>query len=124
MNNIMIIIRPMIGVELFEMTDEEVQLEDIHSTIDADYLAIDRLTDEIELWVDDEGMVNGAANRLGAFSIFDADVERLGQVMYAGTAVLVRANQDDQSELSLGFSLERAKQIVTSLSFQGVANVF
>ena len=54
MNNIMIIIRPMIGVELFEMTDEEVQLEDIHSTIDADYLAIDRLTDEIELWVDDQ----------------------------------------------------------------------
>ena len=103
MNNIMIIIRPMIGVELFEMTDEEVQLEDMHSTIDADYLAIDRL---------------------GAFTIFDADVERLGQVMYAGTAVLVRANQDDQSEHSLGFSLERAKQIVTSLSFQGVANVF
>lgn len=123
MNNIMIIIRPMIGVELFEMTSEEVQLEDMHSTIDADYIARDLLTDEIELWVDDEGMVNGAANRLGAFSIFDADVERLGQVMYAGTAVLVRASKDDSGD-SLGFSLERAKQIVTSLSFQGVANVF
>ena len=113
----------MIGVELFEMTSEEVQLEDMHSTIDADYIARDLITDEIELWVDDEGMVNGAANRLGAFSIFDADVERLGQVMYAGTAVLVRASQDDSGD-SLGFSLERAKQIITSLSFQGVANVF
>ena len=112
-----IVVDPIEGVSIRHLPNGRASLNELYSIIDCDYVELSVLTDELDLFVDEEGLVNGSAQRVGCFQVQDADGERLGQVMYAGRGVILQNAEDD----SVGFSRERATAIVESLTFQGMA---
>jgi len=112
-----IVVDPIEGVSIRHLPNGRASLNELYSIIDCDYVELSVLTDELDLFVDEEGLVNGAAQRVGCFQVQDADGERLGQVMYAGRGVILQNAEDD----SVGFTRQRATAIVESLTFQGMA---
>tara|TARA_R110002049_G_scaffold308124_1_gene511000 strand:+ start:710 stop:1081 length:372 start_codon:yes stop_codon:yes gene_type:complete len=112
-----IVVDPIEGVSIKHLPNGRASLNELYSIIDCDYVELSVLTDELDLFVDEEGLVNGAAQRIGCFQVQDADGERLGQVMYAGRGVILQNAEDD----SVGFTRQRATAIVESLTFQGMA---
>lgn len=111
-----IVVDPSEGVSIKHLPNGRASLNELYSIIDCDYVELSVLTDTLDLFVDEEGFVNGASNRIGVFQIQDADGERLGQVMYAGRGVILQ--HDEEFNDSIGFSEERARQIADSLIFQ------
>lgn len=112
-----IVVDPIEGVSIRHLPNGRASLNELYSIIDCDYVELSILTDELDLYVDEEGLVNGAAERVGCFQVQDADGERLGQLMYAGRGVILQNAEDD----SVGFSRQRATAIMESLTFQGMA---
>lgn len=112
-----IVVDPIEGISIRHLPNGRASLNELYSIIDCDYVELSVLTDELDLFVDEEGLVNGAAQRVGCFQVQDADGERLGQVMYAGRGVILQNAEDD----SVGFTRQRATAIVESLTFQGMA---
>lgn len=112
-----IVVDPTEGVSIRHLPNGRASLNELYSIIDCDYVELSVLTDELDLFVDEEGLVNGAAQRVGCFQVQDADGERLGQVMYAGRGVILQNAEDD----SVGFTRQRATAIVESLTFQAAA---
>lgn len=112
-----IVVDPIEGVSIKHLPNGRASLNELYSIIDCDYVELSVLTDELDLFVDEEGLVNGSAQRVGCFQVQDADGERLGQVMYAGRGVILQNAEDD----SVGFTRQRATAIVESLTFQGMA---
>jgi len=112
-----IVVDPIEGVSIRHLPNGRASLNELYSIIDCDYVELSVLTDELDLFVDEEGLVNGSAQRVGCFQVQDADGERLGQVMYAGRGVILQNAEDD----SVGFTRQRATAIVESLTFQGMA---
>jgi hypothetical protein len=112
-----IVVDPNEGVSIKHFPNGRASLNDLYATIDCDLVELSVLTDELDLFVDEEGLVNGSAQRVGCFQIQDADGERLGQLMYAGRGVIMQNAGDD----SVGFTKERATAIVESLMFQSMA---
>lgn len=112
-----IVVDPIEGISIRHLPNGRASLNELYSIIDCDYVELSVLTDELDLFVDEEGLVNGAAQRVGCFQVQDADGERLGQVMYAGRGVILQNAEDD----SVGFTRQRATAIMESLTFQGMA---
>jgi len=112
-----IVVDPIEGVSIRHLPNGRASLNELYSIIDCDYVELSILTDELDLYVDEEGLVNGSAERVGCFQVQDADGERLGQLMYAGRGVILQNAEDD----SVGFTRQRATAIVESLTFQGMA---
>ena len=112
-----IVVDPIEGVSIRHLPNGRASLNELYSIIDCDYVELSVLTDELDLFVDEEGLVNGSAERVGCFQVLDADGERLGQLMYAGRGVILQNAEDD----SVGFSRQRATAIVESLTFQSMA---
>jgi len=112
-----IVVDPIEGVSIRHLPNGRASLNELYSIIDCDYVELSVLTDELDLFVDEEGLVNGSAQRVGCFQVQDADGERLGQLMYAGRGVILQNAEDD----SVGFTRQRATAIVESLTFQGMA---
>jgi hypothetical protein len=112
-----IVVDPIEGISMRHLPNGRASLNELYSIIDCDYVDLSVLTDELDLFVDEEGLVNGAAQRVGCFQVQDADGERLGQVMYAGRGVILQNAEDD----SVGFTRQRATAIMESLTFQGMA---
>jgi hypothetical protein len=111
-----IVVDPSAGVSIKHLPNGRASLNELYSIIDCDYVELSVLTDTLDLFVDEEGFVNGASNRVGVFQVQDADGERLGQVMYAGRGVILQ--HDAENSDSIGFTEERARQIADSLIFQ------
>ena len=111
-----IVVDPSAGVSIKHLPNGRASLNELYSIIDCDYVELSVLTDTLDLFVDEEGFVNGASNRVGVFQVQDADGERLGQVMYAGRGVILQ--HDAENCDSIGFTEERARQIADSLIFQ------
>lgn len=111
-----IVIDPSEGVSLKHLPNGRASLNELYSIIDCDYVELSVLTDTLDLFVDEEGFINGASNRVGVFQVQDADGERLGQSMYAGRGVILQ--HDAEFDDSIGFAKERAQQIAESLIFQ------
>ena len=112
-----IVVDPIEGVSIRHLPNGRASLNELYSIIDCDYVELSILTDELDLYIDEEGLVNGSAERVGCFQVQDADGERLGQLMYAGRGVILQNAEDD----SVGFTRQRAMAIVESLTFQGMA---
>ena len=112
-----IVVDPIEGISMKHLPNGRASLNELYSIIDCDYVELSVLTDELDLFVDEEGLVNGSAQRVGCFQVQDADGERLGQVMYAGRGVILQNAEDD----SVGFTRQRATAIMESLTFQGMA---
>lgn len=114
-----IVVDPTEGVSIKHLPNGRASLNELYSIIDCDYIELSVLTDELDLFVDEEGLVNGAAHRVGCFQVQDADGEMLGQFMYAGRGVILQ--HDAEFNDSIGFSMQRATAIVESLTFQSMA---
>ena len=112
-----IVVDPIEGVSIRHLPNGRASLNELYSIIDCDYVELSILTDELDLYIDEEGLVNGSAERVGCFQVQDADGERLGQLMYAGRGVILQNAEDD----SVGFTRQRATAIVESLTFQSMA---
>ncbi len=108
-----IVVDPSKGLSIKHLPNGRASLNELYSIIDCDYVELSVLTDSLDLFVDEEGFVNGSANRVGVFQIQDADGERLGQVMYAGRGVILQ--NDAEFDDSIGFSKEEAENILKSL---------
>jgi hypothetical protein len=111
-----VLIDPIKGVTIQDFNIEEISLDDMYSTIGCDYVEFSKLTDELDLWVDEEGFVNGASSRIGVFQVQDADGERIGQPMYAGRGLILTSNHE--GDYPIGLTKKRAEAIVDSLIFQ------
>ena len=116
-----VVVDPSEGVSIKHLPNGRASLNELYSIIDCDYVELSVLTDELDLFVDEEGFVNGSANRVGLFQVQDADGERLGQTMYAGRGVILQ--HDKELDDSIGFSKERAEVIAESLMFQTSFNL-
>ncbi len=114
-----IVVDPNEGVSIKHFPNGRASLNELYATIDCDLVELSVLTDELDLFVDEEGLVNGSAERVGCFQVLDADGERLGQLMYAGRGVILQ--HDAETNDSIGFTRERATAIVESLMFQSMA---
>ena len=112
-----IVVDPNEGVSIKHFPNGRASLNELYSIIDCDLVELSILTDELDLFIDEEGLVNGSAERVGCFQVQDADGERLGQLMYAGRGVILQNDGDD----SIGFTRQRATAIVESLIFQSMA---
>jgi hypothetical protein len=110
-----VLVDPSKGVSLQKFPSDEVGLNEMYSAIDCDYVELSRLTNELDLWVDEEGFINGASQRIGAFQVQDADGEVLGQNFYAGRGLILSADDDGRS---IGLTKERAEKVAKSLIFQ------
>lgn len=110
-----VLIDPIKGVTIQDFNIEEISLDDMYSAIGCDYVELSKLTDELDLWVDEEGFVNGASSRIGVFQVQDADGERIGQPMYAGRGLIFTSDSEGSI---IGLTKKRAEQIVRSLMFQ------
>lgn len=108
-----IVVDPNKGLSIKHLPNGRASLNELYSIIDCDYVELSVLTDNLDLFVDEEGFVNGSTNRVGVFQIQDADGERLGQVMYAGRGVILQ--HDAEFDDSIGFSKEKAENILKSL---------
>lgn len=108
-----IVVDPNKGLSIKHLPNGRASLNELYSIIDCDYVELSVLTDNLDLFVDEEGFVNGSTNRVGVFQIQDADGERLGQVMYAGRGVILQ--HDAEFDDSIGFSKENAENILKSL---------
>ena len=112
-----IVVDPRKGLRLEHLPNGKASLKELYSIIGCDIVELSVLTKNgLELYVDEEGFVNGSANNIGVFQLQDADGERLGQVMYAGIGVILEV--DHEFEESDGFEKERAEQIMESLIVQ------
>jgi hypothetical protein len=109
-----VLIDPINGVTIKEFGGE-IGLDEMYSAIDCEYVELSVLTDELDLWVDEEGFINGATQRVGVFQVQDADGERLGQPMYAGKGLILASDNEGRI---VGLTKERAEAIVGSLMFQ------
>lgn len=110
-----VLIDPIKGVTIQDFNIEVISLDDMYSAIGCDYVELSKLTDELDLWVDEEGFVNGASSRIGVFQVQDADGERIGQPMYAGRGLILTS--DNEGSI-IGLTKKRAEAIVDSLMFQ------
>lgn len=106
-------------VQVIELpTEGDLGWEDIASLIDADYIELAHPTQGVDLWVDEEGLINGSVDEIGVFRIEDADGEILGQSMYAGNGLMLRPKWGEDGLESVGFDKETADKIVDSLTIR------
>ena len=102
--------------ELIEFDEGYVNLKTMRNVLRCDYVEYDKLTDELDIWVDEEGLINGSADRNGMFSVSDADGERLGQVAYAGRGLILTSLKIGDEEYPMGMTGKRAMQVLNSLN--------
>jgi len=102
--------------ELIELNEEEVSLKRMTHILHCDYVEVDQLTNELDIWVDEEGLVNNSTELLGMFSISDSDGERLGQVTYAGRGLILTYGTSPDGRVPKGMEAKRAVQVLSSLN--------
>lgn len=116
-----ILIDPADGSKTIYHIDNGVaRYNDIRAAIDCQWVEEHEIAPNISVWVDEEGLVNGRAERQGVFQIRDADGERLGQFIYAGKGLLLtEIDFEDGGETyyePCGWTKERAQEIASSLT--------
>lgn len=100
--------------EVFEIP-EGFDFRDIYTLLDVQYLEIAHPIQGTDLYVDEEGLINGSVDEVGVFQMQDADGEILGQTMYAGNGLLLKSVWGDEGAESDGFTKEEANRIYQSL---------
>jgi len=122
-DNYVIVIDPshgwyLIQINKYPLDNWGLRNGDITGMLEASVFQMHSITDSIDLYVDEEGLVNGSIERVGAFTILDSDNETLGQGMYAGRGVL--ATWDEEYDVVEGWTYEKATHIAKTLCFQSV----
>lgn len=97
------------SVKKVEMPNDTISLDDMLTQLECEY--VDRVplaTDShVDLWVDDEGLVNGATDRIGYFNV--------GTWQFAGKGLICSFNESGES---LPLTNEIADRIINLLPIQ------
>lgn len=101
-------------VELIEF-DGKIGWQHIASTISSELIELARITSGVDLFVDEEGLINGGIERIGLFRIQDADGVNLGQGLYVGNGLILKNSKTRWGENSVGFSKGEATRLLDSL---------
>lgn len=93
-----------------------VRLADLRSIVVCDYVEMLRLTESVDLWVNEEGFVDGTARRVGTFRLLDADGEPFNksQSIFSGRGVLLTSAEDE----TCGWDEASAKAIAKSIKVE------
>jgi len=59
------------SISKVEFNEEFVGLETLYKSLECDYVDRVVLNDTLDLWVDDEGLINNASERIGYFNVGD-----------------------------------------------------
>ncbi len=94
---------------------EGFDFRDIYDLIGVHYFEIAHPIQGTDLYIDEEGLINGSVDEIGVFQLKDADGEILGQTMYAGNGLLLKSVWGDEGAESNGFTKEEAMRIYNSL---------
>ena len=100
--------------DVFEIP-EGFDFRDIYTLLDVQYFEIAHPLKGTDLYVDEEGLINGSVDDIGVFQMQDADGAILGQTMYAGNGLLLKSVWGDEGADSDGFTKEEAERIHKSL---------
>lgn len=57
------------SIEKVEFNKESLGLKDMYSSLECDMVERVSLNSEVDLWIDEEGAINGASDRIGFFNI-------------------------------------------------------
>lgn len=57
------------SIKKVEFAGESVELGDMYSSLECEMVERLSLNGELDLWIDEEGMLNGAGDRIGAFTL-------------------------------------------------------
>lgn len=83
MEKFLVVIDPLTkSIEKVPFADNVVQLDDMYSSLECDMVERIRLNSFIDLWIDEEGMINGAADRVGFFNL--SENQFVGKGMICG----------------------------------------
>lgn len=86
-----------------------VGLSELRSTIGCEWVECLSMTDEIDVWLNEEGFIDGTAERVGTFRIVNGADSR--QTIFSGRALLLTSSDED----CCGWDEETAEDIKNSL---------
>ena len=93
------------SIKKVEFTNESVGLKDMYSSLECDMVERVSLNSNADLWVDEEGGINGASDRIGLFN--------LGEHQFCGKGLICGINFEEGE--SIPFVEDEADFIVKEL---------
>lgn len=76
-------------IKKIEFNEETIGLEDLYAHLDCTMVERVSLYGEIDLWIDEEGMLNNSADRIGYFNI--------GEYQFVGKGLICMSDEEGDS---------------------------
>lgn len=100
------------SINMVEFKGESVGLSDMYGSLECDIVERLALSGDFDLWIDEEGQLNGASDRIGEFVIGDVGDERSESYQFVGKGLICSSNDDGDS---IPFPKEIAQYILDNL---------
>lgn len=100
------------SINMVEFKGESVGLSDMYGSLECDIVERLALSGDFDLWIDEEGQLNGASDRIGEFVIGD---ERSESYQFVGKGLICSSNDDGDS---IPFPKEIAQYILDNLTIK------
>jgi len=81
------------SIKKVKFNKESVGLKDMYSSLECDMVERVALNPHVDLWVDEEGTINGASDRIGFFNI--------GEYQFVGKGLICGLNTEDGDSISI-----------------------
>jgi hypothetical protein len=95
------------SIERVEFNEESIRLKDMYSSLECDMVERVALNENIDLWIDEEGVLNNASERIGYFN--------LGEYQFVGKGLICGLDEEGES---VPLSSEDAEFILDNLIVQ------
>lgn len=96
------------SVKKVEFSNEVVGLEDLYASLECDMVERISINEELDLWIDEEGRLNGADDRIGMFNI--------GEYQFVGKGLICMFDFEEGE--SLPMSEELSNFLLENLNVQ------
>lgn len=77
------------SIEKVVFNDNTLELDDLYGSLDCTMVERVPLNSQLDLWVDEEGGINGASERIGYFNI--------GEYQFIGKGLICSVNEDGET---------------------------
>ena len=98
------------SINMVEFNDESVGLSDMYGSLECDMVERLALSGDFDLWIDEEGQLNGASDRIGEFVIGDDE-----GYQFVGKGLICSSTDDGDS---IPFPKEIAQYILDNLTIK------
>jgi hypothetical protein len=95
------------SIEKVSFADNTLDLDDLYSSLDCTMVERVSLNSELDLWVDEEGGINGASERIGYFNI--------GEYQFIGKGLICSVSADGET---IPLNEELADAIVETIDLE------